>query len=179
MAAWIATIADEEASPELSACLDAVRAPSGDVGNVMRVHSLRPHTMTGHQALYMSVLHHEGNRLPAWFQEVVASWVSLLNRCDYSVVNHFANARHLIADDGRADAVLAALGSPRYAHFHACGNAPGEIAISLFDTTISFDGEVFWESGRLKFLDRPRSREILERHPESANAFDMRWDIGI
>lgn len=72
-----------------------------------------------------------------------------------------------------------AFGSPRYAHFHACGDTPGEIAISLFDTTISFDGEVFWESGRLKFLDRPRSREILERHPESADAFDMRWDIGI
>ena len=113
MTAWIATIADEEASPELSACLDAVRAPSGGVGNVMRVHSLRPHTMTDHQTLYMSVLHHDGNRLPAWFQEVVASWVSLLNRCDYSVVNHFANAPHLIADDDRADAILAALEAGR------------------------------------------------------------------
>lgn len=113
MTAWITVIGDEEASPELAACLDAVRAPSGDVGNVMRVHSLRPHTMTGHQALYMSALHHDGNRLPAWFQEVVASWVSLLNRCDYSVVNHFANARHLIADEDRSDAVLAALQAGR------------------------------------------------------------------
>lgn len=113
MAAWIATIGDEEASPELSACFDAVRAPSGDLGKVMRVHSLRPHTMTGHQALYMSVLHHDGNRLPAWFQEVIASWVSILNRCDYSFVNHFANARHLIADEGRADSILAALEAGR------------------------------------------------------------------
>ena len=113
MAAWIATIGDEEASPELTACFDAVRAPSGDVGNVMRVHSLRPHTMTGHQALHMSVLHHHGNRLPAWFQEVIASWVSILNRCDYSVVNHFANARHLIEDEYRADSILTALQAGR------------------------------------------------------------------
>ena len=113
MTTWIAVIGDEEASPELAASLDAVRAPSGDVGNVMRVHSLRPHTMTGHQALYMSVLHHDGNRLPAWFQEVIASWVSILNRCDYSLANHFANARHLIADEDRADAILAALETGR------------------------------------------------------------------
>lgn len=72
-----------------------------------------------------------------------------------------------------------AFGSPRYAHVHACGDAPGDIAISLFDATISFDGEIYWESGILKFLDRPQSRDILGRHPESANAFDMRWDIGI
>ena len=105
MIAWIAASRDEVSSPELAACLDAVRGPSGDVGNVMRVHSLRPHTMMGHQALYMSVLHHDANQLPMWFQEVIASWVSILNRCDYSLANHFANARHLLGDDDRADAI--------------------------------------------------------------------------
>ncbi len=109
MAAWIRMIDDDEASPALMNVLESVRAPSGDIGNVMRVHSLRPHTMTGHQTLYISVLHDEGNRLPMWFQEVIASWVSILNRCDYSLTNHFANARHLMGDDARADAVLAAM----------------------------------------------------------------------
>lgn len=109
MTAWIRMIEDRDASPELMAVLDSVRAPSGDIGNVMRVHSLRPHTMVGHQTLYMSVLHDDGNRLPMWFQEVIASWVSILNRCEYSLTNHFANARHLMANDARADAVLAAL----------------------------------------------------------------------
>jgi uncharacterized peroxidase-related enzyme len=109
MSAWIRMITDEEASPELRATLDSVRAPSGDVGNVMRVHSLRPHTMVGHQTLYMAALHDDGNQLPMWFQEVIASWVSILNRCDYSLTNHFANARHLMGDDARADAVLEAL----------------------------------------------------------------------
>jgi uncharacterized peroxidase-related enzyme len=109
MAAWIRMISDEDASPALLKTLDSARAPSGDVGNVMRIHSLRPHTMVGHQTLYMSALHDEGNQLPMWFQEVIASWVSILNRCDYSLTNHFANARHLIGDDSRADGVLAAL----------------------------------------------------------------------
>ncbi len=113
MTAWINMIEDTEASPELQATLDQARGPSGRVDNVMRVHSLRPHTMTGHWTLYMSVLHNDGNELPMWFQEVIASWVSILNRCDYSLTNHFSNARHLIADDARADAILAALKARR------------------------------------------------------------------
>ena len=113
MTAWITMIDDSEASGALKATLARARGPSGRVDNVMRIHSLRPHTMMGHWELYMSVLHNDGNELPMWFQEVIASWVSILNRCDYSLTNHFANARHLIADDERADAILAALKAGR------------------------------------------------------------------
>lgn len=113
MTSWITMIEDSKASPELQASLEKARGPSGRVDNVMRVHSLRPHTMIGHWTLYMSVLHDDGNELPMWFQEVIASWVSILNRCDYSLANHFSNARHLIADDERADAILAALKAGR------------------------------------------------------------------
>lgn len=102
-------IDDAAAAPPLRRALDQVRAPSGDIGNVMRVHSLRPHTMAGHHKLYMAVLHHSGNSLPDWFLEVLASYVSILNNCDYSLTNHFDNARHLIDDDKRADAILTAL----------------------------------------------------------------------
>lgn len=109
MTAWIRMIGDDEALPDLREALDRVRAPSGEVANVMRVHALRPRTMLAHHALYMSVLHCDDNRLPMWFQEVIASYVSLLNRCAYSLTNHFANARHLIGDDARADAIRAAL----------------------------------------------------------------------
>jgi uncharacterized peroxidase-related enzyme len=65
--------------------------------------------MVGHYDLYMSVLHHETNRVPDWLLEVIASYVSILNECPYSLANHFANARHLIADDAKADEILAAL----------------------------------------------------------------------
>lgn len=109
MGAWIGMVGDSAASPELRHCFDQVRAPAGTVDSVMRVHSLRPHTMLGHYALYRSVLHHDANTLPKWFLETVASYVSLLNRCRYSFTNHWHNARALLEDEPRAAAVLAAL----------------------------------------------------------------------
>jgi len=108
-AAWIRMIADDEASDDLKAMLDKVRTPHGTVDNVMRVHSLRPHTMEGHVVLYRSVLHDAGNTLPLGFLEIVAAYVSLTNRCAYSLTHHLANARRLAADPGRADAIEAAL----------------------------------------------------------------------
>ena len=109
MSAWIRMLGNAEAGPELDSALQRVRSPAGTVDNVMRVHSLRPSTMTGHHALYMSVLHDHANVLPGWFLETVASYVSILNRCPYSLTNHWANARHLMADDGKAERVRAAL----------------------------------------------------------------------
>ncbi|WP_205944600.1 carboxymuconolactone decarboxylase family protein [Pelagibius litoralis] len=53
----------------------------------------------------------EINSLPTWLQETVSSYVSILNDCPYSLANHWANARHLIADDQRADVIEAALKS--------------------------------------------------------------------
>ncbi|MEM9197456.1 MAG: peroxidase-related enzyme [Pseudomonadota bacterium] len=109
MSAWIRMIPDAAADPALREVLDLARTPHGTVDNVMRVHSLRPATMRGHVTLYRACLHDEANTLPRWFQEVIASYVSILNDCPYSLANHWANARHLIGDDTRADAIEAAL----------------------------------------------------------------------
>ena len=105
MSAWIHMIPLEEAQGPLVAAYEKVKTPHGTVDNVMKAHSLRPHTMEGHVALYRSVLHNPDNTLPFWFLEVVASYVSMLNRCDYSLTHHFANARRLMADPARAEAV--------------------------------------------------------------------------
>ena len=113
MTAWIRMLSEQDADAALKRMFDEVRTPHGTVDNVMRVHSLRPHTMEGHLALYRSVLHHPGNVLPLWFLEVVASYTSILNSCGYSLAHHLANARRLIADDARADAVAAALEAGR------------------------------------------------------------------
>ena len=102
-------IGDDEADAELRDVLDLARTPHGTVDNVMRVHSLRPNTMRGHVILYRAALHDDANTLPTWFQETISSYVSLLNDCPYSLANHWANARHLIGDDARADAIEAAL----------------------------------------------------------------------
>lgn len=109
MSAWIEMIAPEEATGVLEEMYRKVRTPHGTVDNVMRAHSLRPHTMEGHVTLYRSVLHNPENTLPLWFLELVASYTSMLNDCDYSLTHHFANARRLMADEARADAAREAL----------------------------------------------------------------------
>ena len=111
MSAWIHMIGDEDADEQLREFLDQARTPHGTVDNVMRVHSLRPATMQGHVALYRSALHNSANTLPPWLQETLSSYVSILNECAYSLANHWANARHLIGDDQRADAIEDALHS--------------------------------------------------------------------
>ena len=106
---WIRRIDYADSRGKLRALYDRVKGPAGNIDNVMKAHSLRPHTMEGHCALYKSVLHHDGNTLPGWFLETVGIHVSLINGCAYSVAHHHAGLRRLVADSGRADAILAAL----------------------------------------------------------------------
>lgn len=109
MSAWIKMVGDEEADEELMEVLALARTPHGTVDNVMRVHSLRPSTMRGHVVLYRAALHDDANTISMWLQETIASYVSTLNDCPYSYANHWANAKHLIGDDARADAIETAL----------------------------------------------------------------------
>ncbi len=111
MSAWIRMIPLEEATGKLKEMYQRVTTPHGTVDNVMKAHSLRPHTMEGHLVLYKNVLHNPENTLPFWFLEVVASCVSMANNCDYSLTHHFANARRLINDEIKADAVWSSLTS--------------------------------------------------------------------
>lgn len=108
MSAWIKMISDEEADGTLKQALDFARTPHGTVDNVMRVHSLRPSTMTGHVVLYRACLHDDQNTIPMWFQEVISSYVSTLNNCAYSYANHWANACHLMSDPEKAEMIEAA-----------------------------------------------------------------------
>ncbi len=102
-------IKDDEANEDLKKVLSIARTPHGTVDNVMRVHSLRPNTMKGHLVLYRSVLHDDTNTIPTWFQETISSYVSIINKCNYSLANHWANARHLINDKQRSDKIKKAL----------------------------------------------------------------------
>ena len=108
-AAWIHMIPLEQATGKLKEMYELALTPSGTVDNVMRAHSLRPHSMQGHLVLYRSALHNPDNTLPFWFLEVVASYVSMTNRCDYSLTHHWANARRLMQDPARAQQVHDAL----------------------------------------------------------------------
>ena len=109
MSSWIKIIEDNEADEHLTEALNLAKTPHGTVDNVMRAHSLRPSTMKGHLELYRSVLHDDANTIPEWFQETISSYVSILNKCHYSLANHWANACHLIGNSDWSTKVKIAL----------------------------------------------------------------------
>ncbi len=106
---WIKTVPFTEATGKLKKLYDRVKGPDDNVDNIMMSHSLRPHTMEGHMAIYKNVLHHTGNTLPKWFLELIGVWVSALNECDYCVEHHFAGMKRLLNDDARADTLREAI----------------------------------------------------------------------
>ncbi|NKC00651.1 MAG: hypothetical protein GKR90_19455 [Pseudomonadales bacterium] len=57
--------------------------------------------------------------------------------------------------------------SPKFLHFHTCGNAPpGEICWMVLDPTISVDGVALWDSGRLYPERFPELCGCLSEWPE-------------
>lgn len=110
---WIKTIPFEEATGKLKKLYDRVTGPGNNVDNIMMTHSLRPHSMEGHMAMYKAVLHHSANKVPKWFLEVLGVWVSSLNGCAYCVEHHFSGLQRLLNDAPRGDAIRAAIAARR------------------------------------------------------------------
>jgi uncharacterized peroxidase-related enzyme len=102
---WINTISFEASKGKLRKLYDRVKGPDNNVDNIMLSHSLRPHSMEGHMAMYKYCLHHTGNTLPKWYLECIGVYVSSLNGCEYCVEHHFQGMRRLVADDARSDAL--------------------------------------------------------------------------
>jgi uncharacterized peroxidase-related enzyme len=106
---WIKTVAYEQASGRLKKLYDRIKGPDDNVDNIMLAHSLRPHTMEGHMALYKYVIHHSSNTLEKAYLETVGVYVSMLNDCDYCIEHHFSGLCRLLQDQDRADAIRSAL----------------------------------------------------------------------
>lgn len=106
---WIQIVPYADANDALRRQYDRIKAPDGSIDNVMAVHSLRPHTMDGHMALYRNTLHSPENTVPKWFLEALGVWVSSLNGCHYCVAHHFRGLSRLLRDDARAAAIRAAI----------------------------------------------------------------------
>lgn len=106
---WIRTIPFDEARGALKELYERVKGPGNNVDNIMLAHSLRPHTMEGHMALYKYVLHHPRNVLPKSYLETIGVYVSLLNECAYCVEHHYKGLLRLLRDDDRGAAIRAAL----------------------------------------------------------------------
>ena len=99
---FIKTISYKDADRSLKRLYDKVKGPNDVIDNIMLVHSIRPHSMIGHMALYKNVLHHKNNTMPKWFLETIGVYVSLLNNCNYCVDHHFEGLKRLLNDDIRA-----------------------------------------------------------------------------
>ena len=93
---FIKVVSPEKASGRLQKIYRRVQAPDGQVDNVLQVHSLRPHTLEGHMAIYKAVLHHSTNVLPEWYLEAVGVLVSRLNGCDYCATHHATGLERLL-----------------------------------------------------------------------------------
>jgi uncharacterized peroxidase-related enzyme len=85
---WIDSISREKATGYLKRLYQIYQRPNRTIANIYRAHSLRPHTLEGHVALYRAVLGHTGNQLPLWFLEAIGLYVSALNQCAYCIDHH-------------------------------------------------------------------------------------------
>lgn len=93
---FIAVIPPGEGDEHLEDLYRKVKGPGGQVDQVLQVHSLRPHGMAGHMALYKSVMHHPGNEVPTWFLEAIGVLVSRLNGCEYCDRHHTVGMSRLL-----------------------------------------------------------------------------------
>ncbi|MEL6964660.1 MAG: hypothetical protein AAFO01_18055, partial [Pseudomonadota bacterium] len=74
-----------------------------------------------------------------------------------------------------------AFGSPRYLHFHVCGDdPPGEICWTVIDPTITCDGLRAWDEGRLALTETQEAKAIIERYQDGPAVFAQSLaDIGL
>ena len=107
---FIKVVVPEFAKGRLAKIYARVSGPGGQVDNVLQIHSLRPHSLEGHMALYKAVLHHPRNKLPLWFLETIGVQVSLLNNCSYCVRHHSAGLKRILSGEpDRFEAIAAEL----------------------------------------------------------------------
>jgi len=108
--AFIDVISPRQASGRLERIYRLVRSADGQVDNVLQIHSLRPHSLEGHMAIYKAALHHSRNQLPEWYLEALGVLVSRLNGCDYCATHHAVGMQRLLKAESLDDeAYVAAL----------------------------------------------------------------------
>ena len=70
--------------------------------------------------------------------------------------------------------------SPRYLHFHTCGDEPpGEVAWSLFNCTVEIDDQPYWTHGNCCWLERDDNKALINQYPHAAVLFEPSMCIGV
>ncbi len=100
---WIKVVPFDKATGKLKQIYKKVKGPNNQIDNVLSVHGLRPHTLVGHMSLYKNTLHHSDNTFPNWFLELLGTYTSYINECDYCYKHHFTGMKKFLNDDKKAD----------------------------------------------------------------------------
>ncbi|UCE94182.1 MAG: peroxidase-related enzyme [Flavobacteriaceae bacterium] len=106
---WIKHFNYEQADVRLKKVYDRISGPDKNIDNILMAHSLRPHTLIGHMALYKNVLHNGNNNLPKWYLETIGVYVSFINDCLYCVDHHFEGLKRLWDDEDKSSQFKTAL----------------------------------------------------------------------
>tara|TARA_R110002073_G_scaffold17446_4_gene65675 strand:- start:20247 stop:20852 length:606 start_codon:yes stop_codon:yes gene_type:complete len=99
---WIHVIPFEEATGKLKQIYKKIKGPNNQIDNVLSIHSLRPHTLVGHMSLYKNTLHHSNNTFPNWLLELLGTYTSYINKCEYCYEHHFAGMKRFLNNDEKA-----------------------------------------------------------------------------
>jgi uncharacterized peroxidase-related enzyme len=97
-AAWIRTVDEQKASGEVAAAYAQATSPAtGQVANILKVHSLNPRSLLAHRTLYRTLMFGP-SPLQRYQREMIAVVVSALNGCHYWLVHHGEALRRLLQD---------------------------------------------------------------------------------
>ena len=60
-------------------------------------------------SLYKNVLHHTDNTFDNWFLELLGTYTSYLNKCDYCFEHHYAGMKSFLNDTNKAEILKKAI----------------------------------------------------------------------
>jgi len=91
---WIKEISSEKATGKLKELFDSIEGrTSGNIANILKVHSLNPEVLEAHLNLYKTIMFGESN-ITRTQREMIATVVSNINACEYWTVHHGEALRH-------------------------------------------------------------------------------------
>lgn len=102
---WIHVVEEDEADGTLKQAYAAVKGKRGKVANILKIHSLLPQTMVGHLDFYTQIMFAPG-ALNRRQRELVATVVSVANRCDYCIRHHAEALQAYVKDQAFVDQVV-------------------------------------------------------------------------
>ena len=95
--AWIKIINENEAVGELKEIYDEIIEKRGKLSNIMKIHSLMPKTMKKHLDLYIELMFCK-SKISREERELIATAVSVTNKCQYCTLHHAEALNHYWKD---------------------------------------------------------------------------------